>query len=78
MSSFGFTIFEMKMENLPSSSVVTPKFVPFTITEADVSGCPSEKTLPVIIKSWALVVFKKIKTNKKNKRMQLFYTAKLI
>jgi len=50
--------------------VVTPEFVPLTITEADVSGWPSEKTLPVMIKSWALVVCKKIKTNRKLKRTQ--------
>ena len=70
MSRFGFAIFEMKMVNLPSISVVTPKFVPLTITEADVSGWPSEKTLPVTIKSWAIVVYRRIKTNRKFKRMR--------
>jgi len=50
--------------------VVTPVFVSITKTEADWSGLPREKTLPVIIKSWALTICIKMKTITKFKRMK--------
>ena len=54
---------------LPSASVIIPVFVPFTCTDAPITGSPSSSavTVPVTCLSWAIakVARKHKQTNKK-------------